>query len=165
MNRSVHALKPPSSDDRDEFGDWLRRRPSAPLVALLRRRLKTFDAERLARRAARGEAAASSLPPSVFHPGRSAGERTHWVFPIALADPTRAIDTFRRHGFDATAATSSIAALEPAPEAARLMEKVVFVPVYPELPDRAFRRLLGVLEDERLGEGGVVLEASEPVGT
>jgi perosamine synthetase len=165
VNRSVHALKPPSSDDRDEFGEWLRRRPSAPLLALLRRRLRTFDAKRLARRAERGEAAARSLPRSVFQPGRAAGERTHWVFPIAVQDPSGAIETLRAHGFDATAATSSIAAVEPAPEAARLMEKVVFVPVYPELPERAFRRLLRVLEDERLGEGRFPLETVEPVRT
>jgi perosamine synthetase len=167
VNRSVHALKPPSSDDRDEFGAWLRRRPSAPLLALLRRRLKTFDSERLARRAVRGEAASQSLPRSVLHPGRAAGERTHWVFPIAVKDPKRTIDILRKHGFDATAATSSIAAIEPPPEAAaRLMEKVVFVPVYPELPERAFQRLLRVLallENEGLGEGRSALKADETV--
>jgi perosamine synthetase len=164
VNRSVHALKPPPSDDRDEFGEWLRRRPSAPLLALLRRRLRTFDSERLARRAERGEAAARRLPRGVFQPGRAAGERTHWVFPVAVPDPKRAIDLLREHGFDATAATSSIAAIEPAPEAARLMEKVVFVPVYPELPERAFRRLLRVLEDELLGEGRAAVEPAESVG-
>jgi hypothetical protein len=163
VNRSVHALKPPSSEDRDEFGEWLRRRPSAPLLALLRRRLRTFDAKRLAHRAERGEAAASRLPAGVFQPGRRAGERTHWVFPIAVADPNRAIGILREHGFDATAATSSIAAIEPARDSARLMQQVVFVPVYPELPDRAFRRLLSVLEDERLGEGGLPLEAAESI--
>jgi hypothetical protein len=73
VNRSVHALKPPSSDHRDEFGEWLRRRPSSPLLTLLRRRLRTFDSDRLARRAERGEAAARSLPPRVFQPGRAAG--------------------------------------------------------------------------------------------
>jgi dTDP-4-amino-4,6-dideoxygalactose transaminase len=165
VNRSVHALKPPSSDDRDEFGEWLRRWPSAPLLALLRRRLKKFDAKRLARRAERGEAAARSLPRSVFHPGRAAGERTHWVFPVAVQDPKQAIEILRRHGFDATAATSSLAAIDPAPDAARLMEKVVFVPVYPELPERAFRCLLRVLEDEGLGEGRFPLETVESVGT
>ena len=163
VNRSVHALKPPSSDDRDEFGEWLRRRPSSPLLALLRRRLRTFDSDRLARRAERGEAAARSLPLRVFQPGRAADERTHWVFPIAVDDPKGTIDVLREHGFDATAATSSIAAIEPAPAAARLMEKVVFVPVYPELPERAFRRLLRVLEDELLGERRSGVEPAESV--
>lgn len=153
VNRSVHALKPPSAGTRDEFGVWLRRRASAPLVALLRRRLTTFDADRILRRSERGEDAARGLPGGVFHPGRKARERTHWVFPVAVEDPKRAIEILRAAGFDATAATSSIAALEAPPdrEEARpdasvlLMEHVVFVPVYPELPDRAFDRLLRTL--------------------
>ena len=166
VNRSVHALKPPSSE-RDEFGDWLRRRPSAPLLALLRRRLRTFDSERLARRAQRGEEAARALPRHVFNPGQTARERTHWVFPIAVRDPRRTIETLRAAGFDATAATSSIAAIDPAPtRTARLMESVIFVPVYPELPERAFRRLLralAALEDEGLGERRPVVEAGESI--
>ena len=48
VNRSVHALKPPSGEQRDAFGEWVRRRPSAPLLALLRRRLRRFDHDRLA---------------------------------------------------------------------------------------------------------------------
>jgi perosamine synthetase len=171
VNRSVHALKPPSSDQADEFGEWLRRRPSAPLLALLRRRLRTFDLERLARRAQRGEQAASTLPANIFHPGRAAKDRTHWVFPISVRDPKRTIELLRDAGFDATAATSSIAAIEPPRDrpdlqpkaAARLMASVVFVPVYPELPERAFRSLLRTLEDEGLREGSSGLEAVEPV--
>jgi hypothetical protein len=49
---------------------------------------------------------------------------------------------------------------------ARLMAYVVFVPAYPELPDRAFARLLrtlGRLEDEGLGEGRVGAEPLEAV--
>ena len=174
VNRSVHALKPPSTEAGDEFAKWLRRRPSAPLLALLRRRLRTFDAMRLACRAERGERAAAVLSRSVFHPGRAARDRSHWVFPIAVPDPQRTIARLRAAGFDATAATSSIAAVEPPrrrpdlrPEAsAWLMEHVVFVPVYPELPQRAFERLLQTLEgleDEGLGEGRVAVEAGETV--
>jgi perosamine synthetase len=173
VNRSVHALKPPSSEDRDEFGEWLRRRPSAPLLALLKRRLRRFDHARLRRRAARGEEAVQSLPAMLFHPGREAQDRTHWVFPVACPSPRRLIARLREEGFDATAATSSIATV-PAPHdrpefapagSRRLMERVVFLPVYPELPQRAFRRLLDVLqlEDDFLGEGDAGLEPAEPV--
>jgi perosamine synthetase len=174
VNRSVHALKPPSSDARDDFAEWLRRRPSAPLLALLRRRLRTFDFDRLRRRAERGEQAARALSPTAFQPGRRALERTHWVFPVAYRNPRRAIELLRAAGFDATAATSSIAAIdapdhrpELRPEASiRLMEHVVFVPVYPELPDRVFARLiktLAGLEDDGLGETRAGLESVEAV--
>ena len=174
VNKSVHALKPPSGDEGDEFGEWVRRRPSAPLLALLRRRLRRFDRDRLRCRAERGERAAAALPHCVFHPGRGAPERTHWVFPVACHEPARAIEILREAGFDATAATSSIAAAEAPPDRPELqpkasidfMEQVVFVPVYPELPERAFRRLLHTLsrlQDERLGEFRPVREPGEPV--
>jgi perosamine synthetase len=174
VNKSVHALKPPSGGEGDEFGEWVRRRPSAPLLALLRRRLRRFDRERLRRRAERGERAPAALPHGVFHPGRGAAERTHWVFPVTCHEPARAIEILREAGFDATAATSSIAAIEAPPArpelqpkaSTDLMERVVFVPVYPELPERAFRRLLQMLsrlEDERLGEVRPVGEPGEPV--
>jgi len=174
VNRSVHALKPPSGDQRDEFGEWVRRRPSAPLLALLRQRLTCFDRHRLRMRAERGERAAQALPSGVFHPGRAARDRTHWVFPVACHDPHRAIETLRQAGFDATAATSSIAAVEAPPDRPELqpkdsidfMEHVVFVPVYPELPERAFRRLLQTLsrlEDDRFREVGPLGEPGEAV--
>ena len=84
------------------------------------------------------------------------------------------IATLRDSGFDATAATSSISAVEAPPdrpwlrpeESIRFMEQVVFVPVYPEPRERAFRRLLetlGRLEDERLGEADVSIEPGETV--
>jgi len=174
VNRSVHALKPPSGEQRDEFGEWVQRRPSAPLLALLRLRLKHFDRERLRRRAERGERSAQALPSGIFHPGRAAPDRTHWVFPVACRDPKRAIELLREAGFDATAATSSIAAVEAPQDRPDLeprgsidfMNQVVFVPVYPELPERAFRRLLETLprlEDERLGEVRPLDEPGEPV--
>ena len=153
VNKSVHALRPPDSRADDEFGRWLRRRPSPPLLALLRHRLRTFDAGRLRRRAERGERAARALPPWLVHPGREALERTHWVFPVVPPSPRALIDELRRAGFDATAATSSIAAVDAPPgrpelvphHAKTMMERVVFVPVYPEIPEPAFRRLLATL--------------------
>ena len=174
VNRSVHALKPPSGDQRDEFGEWVRRRASAPLLALLRRRLTHFDHDRLRKRTERGERAAQALPGSVFHPGRAAPDRTHWVFPVACHDPRRAIETLRQAGFDATAATSSIAAVEAPSDRPDLqpkdsidfMEHVLFVPVYPELPERAFRRLLQTLsrlEDDLLREVRPLGEPGEAV--
>ena len=96
------------------------------------------------------------------------------MFPVACRDPKRAIEHLREAGFDATAATSSIAAVEAPQDRPDLeprgsidfMNQVVFVPVYPELPERAFRRLLETLprlEDERLGEVRPVDEPREPV--
>jgi len=148
VNGAVHALRPPSADHAGEFDGWLRRRPSAPLLALLRHRLRSFDEDRLARRAARGEQLARGLPSRLPHPGTAAVDRTHWVFPVLPENPDAFIRELRRAGFDATKATTSIVAVgsPPPPRAAELMERVVFVPAYPELPPPAFDRLRHVVE-------------------
>jgi perosamine synthetase len=153
VNGAVHALKPPPADQTGAFDRWLHRRPSAALLALLAYRLRSFDGERLGRRAALGEELARALPPALLQPGSDAVERTHWVFPVVSEDPTALVATLREAGFDATRATTSITAIAPPagsrfrpPTAAtRLMDAVVFVPAYPELPPRARDALVAAL--------------------
>jgi perosamine synthetase len=130
----------------------LRQRPSAPLLAMLSRRLKTFDGRRLARRAATGERFARRLREDL-HPGRRSLARTHWLFPVVVADPEALILALHERGFDASRATSSITAVE-APvgrsspiEASQMMSGVVFLPVYPELPSQAFEVMAELVND------------------
>jgi len=111
VDRAVHALRPPPGGREESFERWLRRRPSAPLLAVLADRLRSFDADRLRRRAERGEDLAGRLPPWLFHPGDRARERTHWVFPVLADDPAALIAALRAAGFDATRGTTSIAAI------------------------------------------------------
>jgi dTDP-4-amino-4,6-dideoxygalactose transaminase len=128
----------------------IRRRPSGPLLALLERRVLSFDHGRLEARARLGEQVAELLPSSLFHPGGAALDRTHWLFPVVTRDRTSVISSLRRAGFDAATATSSIAAVTPprdrpelvAQAAERTVNGVVFLPVYPELAERELERLL-----------------------
>jgi len=141
----------------------LRRRPSTPLLAVLARRLRTFDGARLARRAAVGERVARGLGSTVDHPGGRSLRRTHWLFPVVAAEPEILVRRLRLYGLDASRATSSIAAVEApagrrAPVAAsRMMSGVVFLPVYPELPGRVLDRMVGIVNEPG------VREAKEPV--
>jgi perosamine synthetase len=125
----------------DELLSAIRRRPSAPLLALLERRLERFDADRLTRRAQAGDRVANMLGSTLFHPGRSAQRRTHWVFPVVAASPASLVSSLRNAGFDAAVATSAIGVvptpadrpdLEPV-EAERMLAGIVFLPAYPEL--------------------------------
>jgi dTDP-4-amino-4,6-dideoxygalactose transaminase len=131
-----------------------RLRPSAPLLALLGHRLRYFDGGRLRRRAERGEQLADALPPGLSVPGRSALDHTHWVVPVATPSPERLIESVRAAGFDANTATTSVAVVpappgRPEPEqAAGLLERIVFVPAYPELPAHAFQRLLETVRSQ-----------------
>lgn len=132
--------------------DW-RRRPSAPLLAVLHRRLARFDGRRLAQRSARGETAATELASTVEVPGRVQPGRTWWLLPVAVDRPAQLIDNLRAAGIDASAATTKLVAV-PAPAgrpeaepvlARATMARMVCLPAYPELPEPAFRRLLDVV--------------------
>lgn len=128
-----------------------RRQPSAPLLAVLRRRLARFDASRLAARAARGEEAAVALAPAAEVPGRDQPGRTWWLLPVAVDDPGELVRELRAVGIDASPATSKLSVV-PAPAgrpdaavARATLERLVCLPAYPELPEPAFRRMLDVV--------------------
>jgi perosamine synthetase len=135
------------------FLGHLRQRPSAPLLAMLSRRLRTFDGERLARRTSTGERFRRRLRVVDLHPGQRSLQRTHWLFPVVVEDPEALVASLRRRGLDASQATSSIAVVE-APtgcsspgEASLMMSGVVFMPMYPELPSQAFDIMAGLVND------------------
>ncbi|HLL39417.1 MAG TPA: DegT/DnrJ/EryC1/StrS family aminotransferase [Rubrobacteraceae bacterium] len=154
VNGAVRTF-PTSGSATEELFRSIRRQPSAPLLALLTRRLRTFDDIRLARRTAAGERVARRLPSVVCHPGGLAPMRTHWLFPVVVPDPGVLVSALNRRGFDASRATSNIAPVptprnlsELAPEEARrMMSRLVFLPVYPDLPDETLDRLVSAVED------------------
>jgi len=143
----------PPHEPAATFFRHLRQRPSAPLLAMLFRRLRIFDVERLAKRASTGERFARRPMVVDLHPGRRSLERTHWLFPVVVEDPEALVASLRSRGLDASQATSSIAVVEapagrssPA-EASLMMSGVVFLPVYPELPSQAFEVMAGSIND------------------
>jgi len=154
VNGAVRAFPASGVADGDLFKK-VRRQPSAPLLALLARRLRVFDASRLARRAAAGEGIAQRLPSTVGHPGGLAASRTHWLFPVEASDPEGLAAALRQRGFDASRVTSSIAPVPAPPDllpckpesANRMMSHLVFLPVYPELPKEALDQLVRAVEE------------------
>jgi dTDP-4-amino-4,6-dideoxygalactose transaminase len=131
-------------------GRNFRLQPPAPLLAVLHHRLRRRDRGRIGARAVRGEHVARTLGSDVELPGLAQPRRTHWLFPIAVEDPPTLVRRLRAAGFDASTATTALVAV-PAPEgrpdadpvaARRLLERIVFLPVYPELPERELVRLM-----------------------
>ncbi|MGH3145980.1 MAG: aminotransferase class V-fold PLP-dependent enzyme [Rubrobacter sp.] len=151
LNSVVRAL--PAGEPVEALFRRIRLRPSVPLLALLARRLETFDGARLGRRAAAGERVARGLRGDVVHPGVRSSRRTHWLFPIVVSDPAAVVRELRLRGLDASRATSSIAVTEaPAgcaepSDAARMMSGVVFLPAYPGLPEEALDRMVGIVNE------------------
>jgi perosamine synthetase len=128
----------------------IRRRPAAGLVALLHRRLRRVDTDRVAARAALGEELAAGLPGAYRHPGQRLHRRTHWLFPVAAPDPDGLVAELRRRGVDASQGTSNLAAVAAEdgrvpPRAAELMANIVYLPCYPELGSDGRDRILAAL--------------------
>ena len=158
VSSTVRAFRSPRGVDADvAFLHWLRRRPSAPLLALLARRLRRFDLDRLDRRRAAGARVAAGLPATIERPGSSISDSTHWVFPVVTDEPDGLVADLQAAGFDATRGTSAIAAVDPGSgghqptEAQRLLAGVVFLPVYPELSDETLDRLASAVRREVAG--------------
>jgi len=137
------------------FGDTapssaLRRHPSGPLLALLDRRLRTFDTAGVAGRRRRGLALERTIEGHARVPGAAAAWRGFDVFPVCVANTARLVAALRRYGFDA--GTGRNLAVFGAEEgsgvvgATRLLANVVFIPFYAAMPDRELRRLARVLK-------------------
>ncbi|MBK7865458.1 MAG: DegT/DnrJ/EryC1/StrS family aminotransferase [Archangiaceae bacterium] len=118
----------------------IRRRPSAPLLALLAHRLERFDARRLAARAENGERLRAVLDERM--PGRAQPVRTHWLLPFVSEAPGEVIASLRANGFDAAQGTTSLTALGGC---APWLSRVVYLPAYPELPPSALERLIALV--------------------
>lgn len=132
----------PSEDGA--FLSAMRTQPSAPLRALLHRRLERFDQGRIEQRAAAGE----WLRERVGCVGAKLERRTHWLFAVSAESPDELVRQLRAEGFDGARGTSTINVVPggATPALNRLLERIVFVPAYPEIPRADLERLARLLE-------------------
>jgi len=138
-----------------DFFEKIRHRPNAALMSLLARRLESTDSWRVDGRVARARRLASLLPETLTIPGAEAPFHSFWVFTVLADDPDRIVAVLRESGFDATRAASlrSIPVpdskagrtfVEPR-EAQRILARTVYLPVYPEMPERAIDAMAAAL--------------------
>lgn len=136
----------------DDFFARIRQQPSAALMAVLDRRLRTYDRGRLECRAGKGELLTRLLDPKVVCAGRAATPHNSWVFPILVENPADCIAALRQAGFDATQGHSMC--VVPPPQDRTLLEarravaalaKIVYLPIYPEIPDEALEAMSRVV--------------------
>lgn len=141
--------------DGEEDFSAIRKQPAAPLVALIARRVRTFDQTHLIRRAQVGTEFASSLPPSIVCLGNKAAFHSFWVFPVLVEAPEQFAASLRSYGFDGTTAGPALSAIDPPPGKERaelkglraVFRKLLYLPVYPELSGRARVRLQAALRE------------------
>ena len=146
INNTVRGFPGP------RFFERIRRQPSAPLLALLRRRLERFDPDRLARRREQGRLLVDLLDGRVDRPGVDVSPHSHWVFPVLVDDPREAMGALARAGFDANQGGSLCVVSPPdgrgdlfAHEADRTLQRLIYLPLYPEMPSRAVRRMAAAM--------------------
>ena len=145
--------------DDSPFLRQLRLRPCAPLTALLARRLRRFNFDRANDQRKRGLELAAQLGAKFPPAGKDAERHVFDLFPIRVGNPKRTLAALRSCGFDACThgsmttvkAPQDCPDLEPA-RAQRLLEEIVFLPLYLEMPQT---------EAERMSL--VICENAEPV--
>lgn len=135
-----------------DFFERIRHAPSRALLSLLAQRLRHADGERVRARALKAERLIALLDGAYACPGHRASVHTHWVCTLLCDRPHELVEALRAEGFDATQMATMTSV--PAPQdradmaprhAEALLRQLVYLPVYPELPDAELERLAGVL--------------------
>jgi perosamine synthetase len=134
------------------FFPRIRQQPSGPLVAMLNRRLRTYDPQRVAQRAARGRFLAGLLRDRLQCPAATVVPNSYWAFPIVVDNPGRVIEALCRAGFDSTQGHNLFAGHAPPgraeldPVAARdALARMIYLPCYPEMPNHVLEQMAQVL--------------------
>ncbi|MFH1706500.1 MAG: DegT/DnrJ/EryC1/StrS family aminotransferase [Planctomycetota bacterium] len=126
----------------------IRHKPCLPLLALLKRRLAKYDLNRLKVQRTKGELLVSLLQGKIPCPGSAALDHVYWVFPIVARDPQAAVALLENNGFDATSKQSLYVVSAPrgreggaASHAGEIMNGLVYLPLYAEMPTREVQRM------------------------
>ncbi|MBU4270509.1 MAG: DegT/DnrJ/EryC1/StrS family aminotransferase [Planctomycetes bacterium] len=130
----------------------IRRQPSAPLLAVLERRLRNYNVRRWQRHTEKGRTLANLLKKSVSCPGADTVPHTYWVFPVVVDAPKCLMEHLVRAGFDATQGQSLCVVPPPgdrpssrAVVAEQLLANIIFLPFYPELTATESKRIAEIV--------------------
>jgi len=126
----------------------IRRQPSAPLLALVHRRIALFNRHSLERRTSSGQQLMSLIGGAAPSPGAGSEMHSFWVFPVVHDDPEEFSRYLWNAGFDASRAHSLFVVPPPANRptmhaamAEEMLPLIVHLPCYPEMPRHELRRL------------------------
>jgi len=120
------------------------------MLRLLARR--TAEAAGGAWRRRCGEVLDAELRSTFERAGAAAPTQAFWLYAVLVEDPVGAMATMRAAGFDATRGATSLRAITDgtnfsAPEAVRLIDKVLYLPIAPSMSDQTLRRMARVLRE------------------
>jgi perosamine synthetase len=144
----------------EDLLEQIRHRSSAALLALLERRIRTFDRGTIVERTAVARLAIERMP-SMPRPGNQAPAHTHWVFPVLHENPGELQQSLWKEGFDATRGATSLYVVDPPAdrpelepvEARRAFQHLLYLPAYAGLSRRCIERMasaVGAFEARRM---------------
>lgn len=135
-----------------DFFEKLRHRPTAPLLALMHRRFVKGSEKRVKLRTSRSRQLIEAVGAELEVPGAAAPLHTYWVFTLLSNRPDELVADLRAAGFDATRIATMSALPPPADrpsldprEARALLARIVYLPVYPELPSAVVVKLARII--------------------
>jgi perosamine synthetase len=133
-----------------DFLSRIRQQPCLPLLALMERRLRTYPSGLIIERRAKGNKLAAFLRSQFRCPGIEALEHSFWVFPVAVGNKPACIAALRKAGFDATDKQSMRAVSAPEGrqkpvETGTMLEKMIYLPLYPGMPEKEIERMAEIL--------------------
>ncbi|MCH8047304.1 MAG: hypothetical protein IID44_26690 [Planctomycetes bacterium] len=132
--------------------DLIRMQPSAPLLALLLRRLKAYRRSDLDGRISAGHYVVNALGDRSAIPGADNPSHTFWLFPLLTSDAEQLIDSLRRVGFDAASDSTQLHCVSngpdqgESPEVSRnIIDTTVYLPVYGSIPKEDLERMISIV--------------------
>lgn len=152
-----------------DFFQKIRHRPSPPLLALMHRRLRKGSEKRVNGRTQRSCRLIEAVGCNIEVPGHAAPLHTFWVFTLLSNRPDGLVADLRRAGFDATRIATMSALPPPADrphldprEARALLARIVYLPVYPELPPARVEELARIVRAHTLSAARDTVESEIP---
>lgn len=123
----------------------IRHQPSTPLLLLLARRFKSFDATQIEHRKTLGTIFDRELSRST-----ASSEDSRWICPMFVREPEATCQRLRAAGFDATARSRMVVVSEAdefrvATIASRNWSQIIFLPWYADLQETDARKMASIV--------------------
>ena len=132
--------------------DLIRMQPSAPLLALLLRRLKSYRRSDLDGRQSAGHYVVKALGDRSAIPGADNPSHTFWLFPLLTSDAELLIASLRRSGFDAASDSTQLHCVDVgsgngySTEVSRnIIDTTIYLPVYGNIPTGDLDRMIRIV--------------------
>ena len=120
----------------------LRYRPPNGMLRLLQNRLEHLDSTYYDRRSQIAHDFFDLLKNRDVRLGKMAMQHSYWLVPLITKNPEILMQKLRIEGFDSTTGTTSLKSLgDASTSASKLMNSVLYLPIYPSVPSAEVTRL------------------------